>query len=226
MRLPGDDRRLIEDYLPLEVLNAIASGEKLHPRRYVEPVHYWRRGGRLRRCGRRRTRALAPRRATGRSVRRRLLCRAVGGVPAGPGERIKHLRRPPAVQPRMRAARAGRVCCSAPATCPTAEVVAGFFSFLGFPRLRSTGVVRAAIARGVETGLLGYATARPPANPPARSSRARAAPRCARRLLPVPSPFLARAGRANHGRRRSRALPAGSRRLLLRPPNLMYRRRR
>ena len=45
---------------------------------------------------------------------------------------------------------------------PTAEVVAGFFSFLGFPRLRSTGVVRAAIARGVETGLFGYATARPP----------------------------------------------------------------
>ena len=45
---------------------------------------------------------------------------------------------------------------------PTAEVVAGFFSFLGFPRLRSAGVVRAAIARGVETGLFGYATARPP----------------------------------------------------------------
>lgn len=45
---------------------------------------------------------------------------------------------------------------------PTAEVVAGFFSFLGFPRLRSTGVVRAAVARGVETGLFGYATAAPP----------------------------------------------------------------
>ena len=45
---------------------------------------------------------------------------------------------------------------------PTAAVVAGFFSFLGFPRLRSTGVVSAAVARGVETGLFGYATAAPP----------------------------------------------------------------
>ena len=37
----ADDRRLIEDYLPPDVLNAIASKEKLHPRRYVELVHYW-----------------------------------------------------------------------------------------------------------------------------------------------------------------------------------------
>ena len=37
----GDDRRLIEDYLPLNAINAIASKEKLHPRRYVELVHYW-----------------------------------------------------------------------------------------------------------------------------------------------------------------------------------------
>ena len=36
-----DDRRLIEDYLPLDAINAIASREKLHPRRYVELVHYW-----------------------------------------------------------------------------------------------------------------------------------------------------------------------------------------
>ena len=36
-----DDRRLIEDYLPLDVLNAIASKEKLHPQRYVALVHYW-----------------------------------------------------------------------------------------------------------------------------------------------------------------------------------------
>ena len=36
-----DDRRLIEDYLPLDALNAIASKEKKHPRRYVELVHYW-----------------------------------------------------------------------------------------------------------------------------------------------------------------------------------------
>ena len=35
------DRRLIEDYLPLDALNAIASKEKHHPRRYVELVHYW-----------------------------------------------------------------------------------------------------------------------------------------------------------------------------------------
>lgn len=39
--MTADDRRLIEDYLPLDVLNAIASREKLHPRRYVELVHYW-----------------------------------------------------------------------------------------------------------------------------------------------------------------------------------------
>ena len=36
-----NDRRLIEDYLPLGDLNAVASKEKLHPRRYVELVHYW-----------------------------------------------------------------------------------------------------------------------------------------------------------------------------------------
>ena len=36
-----EERRLIEDYLPLDALNAIASKEKLHPRRYVELVHYW-----------------------------------------------------------------------------------------------------------------------------------------------------------------------------------------
>ncbi len=35
------DRRLIEDYLPLDVINAITSREKLHPRRYVELIHYW-----------------------------------------------------------------------------------------------------------------------------------------------------------------------------------------
>ena len=39
--MSANDRRLIEDYLPLDVLNAIASREKLHPRRYVELVHYW-----------------------------------------------------------------------------------------------------------------------------------------------------------------------------------------
>ena len=45
---------------------------------------------------------------------------------------------------------------------PTGNVVAGFFSFLGFPRLDTGDVVRAAIARGVETGLFAYTTGRPP----------------------------------------------------------------
>ncbi len=40
-------------------------------------------------------------------------------------------------------------------------MAAGFFSFLGFPRLQSDDMVRKAIARGVETGLFGYATGRP-----------------------------------------------------------------
>lgn len=39
--MTADERRLIEDFLPLDVLNAIASKEKLHPRRYVALVHYW-----------------------------------------------------------------------------------------------------------------------------------------------------------------------------------------
>ena len=39
--MTANNRRLIEDYLPLDVLNAIASREKLHSRRYVELVHYW-----------------------------------------------------------------------------------------------------------------------------------------------------------------------------------------
>ena len=44
---------------------------------------------------------------------------------------------------------------------PTSNVVAGFFSFLGFPRLSSDDAVRKAIARGVETGLFGYTTGHP-----------------------------------------------------------------
>ena len=35
------DRRLIEDYLPLDVINAVASKDKLHPRHYVSLIHYW-----------------------------------------------------------------------------------------------------------------------------------------------------------------------------------------
>ena len=43
----------------------------------------------------------------------------------------------------------------------TDRIVAGFFSFLGFPRLLTADVLRKAIMRGVETGLFGYATGRP-----------------------------------------------------------------
>ena len=43
----------------------------------------------------------------------------------------------------------------------TNKVVAGFFSFLGFPRLLADDVVRKAIARGVEAGLFGFTTGRP-----------------------------------------------------------------
>ena len=44
----------------------------------------------------------------------------------------------------------------------TDKVVAGFYEFLGFPRLLSAEAVRKAVARGVETGLFAYVTARPP----------------------------------------------------------------
>ena len=43
----------------------------------------------------------------------------------------------------------------------TAEVLKGFYEFLGFPRLLSADAVRKAVARGVETGLFGYATGCP-----------------------------------------------------------------
>lgn len=43
----------------------------------------------------------------------------------------------------------------------TKKVVEGFFSFLGYPRLISADIVRAAIARGVETGLFAYTTGKP-----------------------------------------------------------------
>ena len=43
----------------------------------------------------------------------------------------------------------------------TDKIAAGFFSFLGFPRLLAAEVVRKAVARGVETGLFGYTTGRP-----------------------------------------------------------------
>ena len=44
----------------------------------------------------------------------------------------------------------------------TDKVLAGFYEFLGFPRLFSDEAVRKAIALGVETGLFGYVTGRPP----------------------------------------------------------------
>ena len=43
----------------------------------------------------------------------------------------------------------------------TAEVLKGFYEFLGFPRLLSADAVRKAVARGVETGLFGYVTGSP-----------------------------------------------------------------
>ncbi len=36
-----DDKRLIEDYLPINALNAIAAKEKKHPKHQVALVHYW-----------------------------------------------------------------------------------------------------------------------------------------------------------------------------------------
>lgn len=43
----------------------------------------------------------------------------------------------------------------------TRGVAAGFFSFLGFPRLVGEDVVLSAVSRGVETGLFGYVTGQP-----------------------------------------------------------------
>jgi putative DNA methylase len=36
-----DDRRLIEDFLPVDALNAISSKEKKHPKHPVALIHYW-----------------------------------------------------------------------------------------------------------------------------------------------------------------------------------------
>jgi len=36
-----NDRRLIEDYLPINALNAIAAKEKKHPQHQVALIHYW-----------------------------------------------------------------------------------------------------------------------------------------------------------------------------------------
>ena len=48
-----------------------------------------------------------------------------------------------------------------PVGIATDKVLAGFYEFLGFPRLLSAEAVRKAVARGVETGLFAYVTARP-----------------------------------------------------------------
>ena len=50
---------------------------------------------------------------------------------------------------------------SGPTGIRAAEVAAGFFSFLGFPRLHSDDAVRKAIARGVDSGLFGFTTGNP-----------------------------------------------------------------
>ena len=39
--MPMNDRRLIEDYLPLDDLNAVSAKEKHHPKHPVALVHYW-----------------------------------------------------------------------------------------------------------------------------------------------------------------------------------------
>ena len=39
--MDSNDRRLIEDYLPLDVLNEIAGKEKKHPKHPVALIHYW-----------------------------------------------------------------------------------------------------------------------------------------------------------------------------------------
>ena len=44
----------------------------------------------------------------------------------------------------------------------TDKMLAGFYEFLGFPRLLSADAVRGAVVRGVETGLFGFVTGRPP----------------------------------------------------------------
>ena len=41
MTASANDRRLIEDYLPLDVLNAISAKEMSHPKHPVALVHYW-----------------------------------------------------------------------------------------------------------------------------------------------------------------------------------------
>jgi putative DNA methylase len=41
MGMNGNGRRMIEDYLPLETLNAIAAKEMKHPRHPVALIHYW-----------------------------------------------------------------------------------------------------------------------------------------------------------------------------------------
>ena len=41
MIVPGSDRRLIEDYLPLDALNAISTRGKKHPKHPVALVRYW-----------------------------------------------------------------------------------------------------------------------------------------------------------------------------------------
>jgi hypothetical protein len=50
----------------------------------------------------------------------------------------------------------------------TSEIVAGFYSFLGYPRLTSETVIRRAIAQGIEKGVFGYTTGTPTLGPDGR----------------------------------------------------------
>lgn len=49
-----------------------------------------------------------------------------------------------------------------------ADIVAGFYSFLGYPRLTSEAVVRRAIAQGIEKGVFAYTTGTPTLGPDGR----------------------------------------------------------
>src|SRR5262249_36259332 len=48
----------------------------------------------------------------------------------------------------------------------TGEVVDGFYSFLGFTRLMTSGVIRKAVAKGVQDGHFGYASGPKPTTGP------------------------------------------------------------
>ena len=82
---------------------------------------------------------------------------------ADAGSEVARRESAPGGAPAMSARCESAAGCASPVHpgVPTDKVVAGFFSFLGFPRLGDADAVRTAIARGVETGLFAYTTGRP-----------------------------------------------------------------